>query len=156
MIIILTINSLSMMVLVLAVMASGMLSDKIGRKPMVLFSAGGTALLAYPLLWLMHHDSAALILCGQFGFAILVGTLCGVMPVILTELFPWRIRVSAASIAYNIPFTLFGGTAPMIGAWLVARSGDAMAIAWYVSALALIAFLVALTLRESKDAPLPA
>ncbi|MCG8547964.1 MAG: MFS transporter, partial [Alphaproteobacteria bacterium] len=152
---ILTINSLSMAVLVLAVMVSGMPSDKIGRKPLVLFSAGGTALLAYPLLWLMHHDSAVLILCGQFGFAILVGTICGVMPVILTELFPWRIRVSAAGIAYNVPFTLFGGTAPMIGAWLVARSGDAMAIAWYLSALALITFLVSLTLRETKDMPLP-
>ena len=153
---ILTINSISMVIVILAVMTTARLSDRVGRKPLILFSSGALVLLAYPLLWLMHHDSVALILCGQFGFAILLGTICGVAPALLTELFPWRIRVTATSLACNIPITLFGGTAPMVGAWLVVRTGDAMAIAWYVSALALIAFLVALTLRESKDAPLPA
>lgn len=151
---ILTINSISMAVLVVAVMVSGQLSDKIGRKPLVLFSAGGMTLFAYPLLWLMHHDNAALILCGQLGFAILLGTVCGVAPAILTELFPWRIRASAAGIAYNIPFTLFGGTAPMLGAWLVATTGNAMSIAWYLMAIGLLAFIASLTLRETKDAPL--
>ena len=152
---ILTINSISTAVLILAVIASSKCSDKIGRKPLILFSTGGLVLFAYPLLWLMHHDNVALILCGQFGFAILAGTISGVAPAVLAELFPWRIRVSAASLAYNVPITVFGGTAPMVGAWLVTRTGDAMAIAWYVSALAIISFLVSLTLHETKDAPLP-
>ena len=56
---------------------AGVLSDKIGRKIVLLIAALGIAILSYPLFWLMHHQSIIMIWSGQFGFAILVSLFSG-------------------------------------------------------------------------------
>lgn len=95
----------------------------------LLLGASGTAMFAYPLVWAMHHNSFAMILTGQIGLALLLALYVGVIPVTMTELFPRRVRVTAASISYNLPFALFGGTAPMVAAWLVRQTGNPLSIA---------------------------
>ncbi|MEM7225886.1 MAG: MFS transporter [Pseudomonadota bacterium] len=150
----LDINTISMVVIVVVMLAAALLSDKIGRKPLLLFGSGGTALFAYPLVWLMHHDSYVLVLAGQFGFAVLIGSFFAVIPATMAELFPWRVRVTGAAVSYNLPMAIFGGTAPMVGAWLVHVTDDAMSVAWYVAAVAAISFVVALTMRETQETPL--
>ena len=151
---ILATNSISMVVLVAVTLAAAKLSDGIGRKPLLLFASAGLTAFAYPLLWLMHHDSLAMILCGQLGFALFIGAISGVMPATLGELFPRRVRVSAVALGYNVPMALFSGTAPLVGAWLVTTTGDAMAIAWYLMVVGLLGLTTALTLRETKGAAL--
>ncbi len=58
--------------------------------------------------------------------------------------------MSATSLSYNLPYALFGGTAPLVAAWLVSESHKAMAISWYVMGIALFTFLVSLTLHETR------
>ncbi|MEK6246560.1 MAG: MFS transporter, partial [Planctomycetales bacterium] len=147
----LQINTLSMIVLALLLPVVALFSDRIGRKPFLLVGSVGLALFAWPLLWLMHHDEFAMILAGQFGFAILLATFIGVIPVTIAELFPRHCRVSGASIGYNLPFALFGGTAPMVAEWLVSETHNAMSIAWYLIVVAVLAFFVALTVRETRS-----
>jgi MHS family proline/betaine transporter-like MFS transporter len=151
----LDINTISMAVLLVLVPVFGALSDKIGRKPLLLFGAGGLAIFSYPLIWLMHHPDFEMILLGQLGFSLLMGTFFGAGPATLTEMFPRRIRVSALSVGYNVGLAIFGGTTPLIATWLITRSHDDLSIAWYLIACAVVSFAVVLTLKETAGKPLP-
>lgn len=146
----LEINTLSMLFLGFVVPVVAALSDRFGRKPFLLAGSLGTVVGAYACLWMMHHTHRAVILCGQFGFALLLGIYVGVIPATIAELFPLRVRVSASSLSYNLPYAIFGGTAPMVAAWLFKETGSAMIVAWYVAFIAGISFLVVLTVRETR------
>ena len=151
----LDINTISMAVLLVLVPVFGALSDRIGRKPLLLFGAGGIAIFGYPLIWMMHHPDFTMILLGQLGFSVLVGAYFGAGPATLTEMFPRRVRVSALSVGYNVGLAIFGGTTPLVATWLIARTHDDLSIAWYLIACAVVSFLVVLTLREGSRKPLP-
>ncbi|MGB0626351.1 MAG: MFS transporter [Alphaproteobacteria bacterium] len=151
----LDINTISMAVLLVLIPIFGALSDRIGRKPLLMFGAGGMAILGYPLIWLMHHPDFMMILAGQLGFAVLIGAYFGGAPATLTEMFPRRVRVSALSVGYNVGLAVFGGTTPLIATWLIARTHDDLSIAWYLIGCAVVSFLVVLTLKETAGKPLP-
>lgn len=151
----LDINTISMAALLVMIPFFGALSDKIGRKPLLMFGAGGIAILGYPLIWLMHHPDFNMILLGQLGFAVLIGAYFGASPATLTEMFPRRVRVSALSVGYNISLAIFGGTTPLIATWLIARSHNDLSIAWYLIGCAVVSFLVLLTLKDGAGKPLP-
>ncbi len=151
----LDINTISMAALLVMIPFFGALSDKIGRKPLLMFGAGGIAILGYPLIWLMHHPDFNMILLGQLGFAVLIGAYFGASPATLTEMFPRRVRVSALSVGYNISLAIFGGTTPLIATWLITRSHNDLSIAWYLIGCAVVSFLVLLTLKDGAGKPLP-
>jgi MFS transporter, MHS family, proline/betaine transporter len=120
----LDINTINMLILLLLMLLAGALSDRLGRKPLLIASALGTLVLAWPLFWLMHHPSFALMLAGQMGFAVLLGVFLWVGPVAMVEVFPARVRCSAYSVGYNLTLGLLGGTTPMVATYLIARSHD--------------------------------
>jgi len=150
----LDINTLNMVALLLIIPVAAMLSDKIGRKPILIASMGGLAAFSYPLFWLMHHDSNLMIFLGQFGFAILIGLVVGVMPATLVEMAPPKLRVTIMSVGYNLTFGLFGGTAPMAAAYLVTTTHADYAPPIYLSCAALVSLLVVLTMKETAVAVL--
>ena len=150
----LDINTLSMAALTVFVPIAAILADRFGRKPLLLIGSAGVAIFSPALLRLMHHHNFGLILAGQIGFAVLVACFAGAIPATITELFKRGVRVSAASISYNIPFAIFGGTAPMVAAWLVKATGNPLAIAWYLSGIAAISFCIILTIKETKGCSL--
>jgi MHS family proline/betaine transporter-like MFS transporter len=152
----LDINSLSMLVMAVTVALAALASDRVGRKPFLLIGSAGIALFGYPLVWLMHHPDPLMLFCGQAGLAFFLGCFSGVIPVTMAELFPRQIRVSAASVSYNLPYAVFGGTAPMVATWLVTETGDAMSITGYLIGLSVLGFLVALTLPERRGVDLNA
>ncbi len=150
----LDINTISMAALTIFVPIAAILADKFGRKPFLLIGSAGVALFSPALVGLMHHHNFAMILTGQIGFALLVGCYAGAIPVTITELFRRGVRVSAASVSYNLPFAIFGGTAPMVAAWLVKATGNPLAFSWYLSGIAAISFLIALTVKETRGTSL--
>jgi len=95
---------------------------------MLLLGIGGLVVLAYPLIKLMHHPSAYMIMAGQMGVALLVAIYAASIPAAMTEMFPQKIRVTAVSVSYNIPFAIFGGTSPMVAVWLIERTGDDLSL----------------------------
>jgi MHS family proline/betaine transporter-like MFS transporter len=88
------------------------------------------------------------------GFAVLVALFVPSIPAGMTESFPTRIRVTAVSVSYNVPFALLGGTSPLVAVWLIERSHDDLAFAWYIAAVAVISFVFALTLTDRGNEPL--
>ncbi|HYD08196.1 MAG TPA: MFS transporter, partial [Reyranella sp.] len=150
----LDINTISMVVLLLITPLAGYLSDIVGRRIFMVGVPLALMVLAYPLLWVMRHDSLALILSAQMVFAILLGAYGPVVSAVMAELFPREVRCSGMSIAYNITLGLIGGTTPMVATYLIARTNDDLSIAWYLIAAATISFISALYTPETAKTPL--
>ena len=79
----------------------------------------------------------------------LISVISGALPATMAELAPWRVRCTVLSIAYNLGMALLGGTTPLIAAWLLSRTGVAVAPAWYLTAAAALAFVAAILLPKT-------
>ena len=146
----LQINSFSMAVLLGVILAVSRLSDRIGRKPILVGAAVGLLLLSWPLMALMQTGDIYYIILGQLGFALLIGAYGAVNPIAICEIFPRNVRCSAVSAAYNVTLGVAGGTAPAVATWLIELTGDARVPAMYIMAGAAISAVAALSVRESS------
>jgi MHS family proline/betaine transporter-like MFS transporter len=144
----LEINTVAMAVLLLIIPAAGIASDRYGRRRVLAVAAGGIMLLAYPLMGLMAHAETATIFAGQLGLALVVGANGAVLPAAMAELAPWRVRCTVLSVGYNVALALLGGSTPMVAAWLVSRTGAALAPAVYLAIAGAVTFAGALALPQ--------
>jgi len=143
------INTVAMAVSLGAILLAGRLSDRIGRRRVLLGASGLLMLLAVPLMALMTRGHTIGILVGQVVLAVLVSAISGALPATMAELAPWRVRCTVLSVAYNLGMALLGGTTPLIAAWLVSRSGVAIAPAVYLGVAAALSFVAAILLPKS-------
>jgi len=150
----LDINSLNMLAMLVMVPMFAILSDRVGRKTILLGAALGVVAFAWPLFALVHSGVGVLVWFGQFGFTVLVAAYLSVLPVLMAEAFPARMRCSAVSLAYNVPMALFGGTAPMVATFLINRDHDDFSPAYYLMAAGLISAIAIATMRETATDPL--
>ncbi len=148
----LSLNTESMAALIPVMIAAGWLSDRVGRKPVLITCIVAGFAGALPFLWLMHHPDPALIRLGQLGFVLVIGGAMGVQPALLVEATPPHIRCTAISIGYNISYGLLGGMAPLAAAWLVARTTMDLSPAFLVMVAAIISFAAVLTFKETNPA----
>jgi len=144
----LEINTVAMGLLLVVSPLAGSLSDRVGRRAVMVWGAGALMLLAWPLMGLMLRGSVGSILAGQVGLALLVGGVGSVLPAAMAELAPWRVRCTVLSVGYNIALALVGGTTPMVAAWLVERTGVKLAPAAYLAAASVVTFIAALLLPQ--------
>ena len=145
----LEINSFSMVMLLPVLLAAGWLSDRIGRKPLMLLASVGGLIGALPLFWLLNHPSELLAQLGQLGLALLMGLYYGALPAILVEAAPPSVRCTAVALGYNLCYGLFGGLSPLAATWLVERSGDEIAPAFLIMASAAVTFVTVFWFRET-------
>jgi len=137
-------------VLVLSTPFFGWLSDRIGRKPLLLVCCVVFALLAYPLFRLiLESRSFYTIMAIQIFFNIFIASFSGAAPATLCELFPTKSRTTLLSIGYSLATAIFGGFAPFIATWLIDRTGSPIAPTYYVIAAAVISGVVIWGFRET-------
>ena len=98
---------------------------------------------------LVTSGSLALAILGQLLFVVPLCIYGGGCYTFFVEIFTTRTRFTSAAVSYNLAYALFGGTAPLVIASL-SEAGLAGAFFWYVAAGAAIAFLVILTLPETR------
>jgi len=151
----LEINSFSMAMMLPTVILAGLLSDRFGRKPLLLFSTLLGIVGALPLFWLVHHPSIAFAQFGQLGFVLIIGVYLGALPAAVVEAAPPSVRCTAVSLGYNICFGVIGGLSPLVAAWLVTRTGDEIAPAFFIVASAAVTLLAVISLRETYRASFP-
>ena len=103
----------------------GALSDRIGRRPLLLGVSALTMLTAYPVLaWLVAHASFANMLLALLWLSFLYGSYNGAMVVALTEVVPAAVRTAGFSLAYSLATALFGGFTPLVSTWLIEATGN--------------------------------
>jgi MHS family proline/betaine transporter-like MFS transporter len=152
----LEINSLSMVILLPWMIGMGALSDRIGRKPMLLAATAIAFASAVPLFMLMQHDQRLSIQLGQLGFVLSVGMFLGTQPTLMVEAVPAAVRCTAIALGYNVTLGVVGGLSPLVATWLVDRTADQLAPAFMIMIAAAVSFLAVLSFRESSRAPLDA
>jgi MHS family proline/betaine transporter-like MFS transporter len=149
----LEINSISMTILLPVMIASGLATDRFGRKPLLLLATVLGFLGALPLFWLLNRHSLIDAQLGQLGLVLIVGIFCGASPTIMVEAAPPQVRCTAVALGYNICLGVIGGLTPLAATWLVERTGDETAPAFLVMAAAAVSFVSILSFRETYRAP---
>ncbi|WP_330460807.1 MFS transporter [Streptomyces sp. NBC_00820] len=130
----------------------GLLSDRFGRRPVLLFFGLGFALLAVPLLHALRDSFTTLLLVQCAGMVLLTG-FTSVSAAVNAEVFPPRVRAAGIGFPYSLTVALFGGTAPYVGT-LFKDLGHSGLFPWYVAALCLVSSLVYLRMPETAHAEL--
>ena len=140
----------NMLILLVAMPLSAWLSDRIGRKKIMMAAAGTMLLMVYPLFGVFVPGAEAVhVALAQAAFALVLGIYVGPIAAFLVELFPTRVRFTGMAITYNMSAALFGGTALLVCEWLLKNFGTAQAIACYVM-LSCTASLVALAFYRDR------
>ncbi|MCC6778909.1 MAG: MFS transporter [Hyphomicrobiales bacterium] len=149
----LEINTLSMALSLPVLIASGLLADRIGRKPLLLAATMLGLLGALPVFWLLHHPADLLVQAGQLWLVLMVGLFCGVQPSVMVEAAPAHIRCTAVAVGYNITLGIVGGMTPLAAAWLVERTANDLSPAFLIMAAAAVTTLAISRLPETYRRP---
>ncbi len=143
-------NTAGLVALLVAIPFMGALSDRIGRKPMLVFCCVAFVALAYPGFLLMLSGlpgwGVALV---QIGFNLVISTFSGPGPAALVELFPTRSRTTLMSTGYALSVAIFGGFAPFIATWLIQQTGTPIAPTYYLIAAGVVSAATIMTFKET-------
>ncbi|GHD91942.1 MFS transporter [Streptomyces naganishii] len=127
----------------------GALSDRIGRKPVLLVCSLGTVAVIFPLNSLVGRESWRLGLAMAIAM-IFIAAGAAIVPAVYAELFPTRIRTIGVAVPYALCVAAFGGTAPYLQTWMGAELGGAYFTA-YTAMLLLISSAAIVTLPETRN-----
>ena len=143
-------NTLGLVVVLFAKVFGGWLSDRVGRRRLMLILTSAMIVFVYPALRLMLFGAPKAFLLGQILLAIPVGMTGGLHGAMLVEIFPLRTRVTSMSIAYNVSLALAGGTAPLVSAWLTQTFHMPLAPAYYIMLYGLAGLLLIWPMQETN------
>jgi MHS family proline/betaine transporter-like MFS transporter len=148
-------NTIGILVLVVAIPAFGRLSDRIGRKPLLLASCVAFILLPYPLFSrLLDGASFGSAIAMQILFGLCIALYSGPGPAAISEIFPTRIRSTWMTTGYALSVAIFGGFAPFIATLLIDTTGMPIAPIFYVMAASVVTTFVLLRLKETAHGQL--
>jgi MHS family proline/betaine transporter-like MFS transporter len=129
---------------------AGYWSDKtVPRTRIMLITAWLFLLTSYPAFWLMvAHPSLATAIFAVGFLNLVKAGYSGVLPTVLSELFPVATRAVGVAFSFSVSVTLFGGFAPFVATWLIARTGDPLSPAYYLMATALLSIIALMAIAR--------
>jgi MFS transporter, MHS family, alpha-ketoglutarate permease len=144
---------ISLAVFCVATPTAGAVSDRIGRRPVLIAYAIGFFVLAWPMLHLLQNGDFTTFLLVDIIGCLLLAMVDGVMSATFCELFPTQVRVSGIGLPYAVCAAIFSGTAPLIAAWLLSRQIPWL-LAVYIMTISAIGGVTFLKMRETRGIPL--
>ncbi|HEX7065601.1 MAG TPA: MFS transporter [Bacillales bacterium] len=124
------------------VLLMGYFADQIGNKKIIQGGLIGFILLSVPMFLLIGTGNNLLVFVGVMVLGIFSAAFQGSMPSLLPSLFFTEVRYGALSVTYNVSTSLFGGTAPLVVAWLINLTGTRLMPAYYLIFVSLIGIVV--------------
>src|SRR5262249_329383 len=143
-------NTLSLFVVLFSKPLGGWLSDKIGRRRLMMALTVVMTALIYVALRAMVYGAPLVFTLGQVLMAVPIGMALGLQGAMVVGVFPRRNRVTSLSMAYSVTLALAGGTAPLVAAWLIARSGQPLAPAFYIMLYGVIGLVLMAPMKETN------
>ena len=150
-------QSISLACMIVLTPLSGALSDRIGRKPIIIAALTLYFVLAFPLFnWVHNNPSFGSLVIVQIVLCCLLGVFFGPMSTAVAEQFATRARSTGLGIAYNLAVMIFGGFAQFFVTWLIEATGSPIAPSFYVMFGAAIGVVAACFLVDrARDVRLP-
>lgn len=131
----------------------GLLSDRFGRRPFIIFGSVALFVLAIPAFIMINSNVIGLIFAGLLMLAVILNCFIGVMASTLPAMFPTHIRYSALAAAFNIS-VLIAGITPTLAASLVESTQNLMMPAYYLMVIAVIGLVTGIYMKETANLPL--
>ncbi|OQR61688.1 alpha-ketoglutarate transporter [Streptomyces maremycinicus] len=133
---------------------AGLLSDRVGRRPLLITFGIAAVLFTVPLMTALGHVSTfgSALLLMLAGLLIITGY-TSMSALVKAELFPSQVRALGVALPYALANALFGGTAEYVGLWFK-DIGFESGFFWYVTGCAAISLIVYVTMRETRDVSL--
>lgn len=154
---VLLVQMLAVGLMTLVIPLSGALSDRLGRRPVLMAFTLAFFVMVYPLyVWVAAAPSLERLLVMQLLLCTAIGGFFGPAPTALAEQFPVQVRSTGVSVAYNVAVMVFGGFAPLIVTWLTQVLGTPVAPAFYVLFACLLTLLGTYCLKEAPRVVKPA
>ena len=148
----LDLNTASMVLLLVLLPVTAWLSDRFGRKPIMMLGSAILTFGAIPLFHLLRTTEPLTIFMGEIGFVLAIALFSGGVVATNVELMPSAVRCTGLAFAYNASIGFFGGTTPMISAWLINTTGNPITPAYWVAASGAVSLLTVLFLiPETRD-----
>jgi MHS family citrate/tricarballylate:H+ symporter-like MFS transporter len=130
----------------------GALSDRLGRRPILIFFTALTVLSAYPAMtWLTSAPSFEKMLVVELWLSFLYASYNGAMVVALTEVMPVEVRTAGFSLAYSLATAIFGGFTPAIATALIEATGDKAAPGLWMTFAAMCGLIATLVLYRKRS-----
>ncbi|MFI8927849.1 glycine betaine/L-proline transporter ProP [Streptomyces sp. NPDC053474] len=144
----------TMLALMLVISRVGVLSDRFGRKPLLLTGMVGFLVLPVPAFLLIKQGALVAVAAGMLMLGLSLVCLLGTMSATLPALFPTPVRYGSLSVGYNLSASLFGGTAPLVITALISVTGSDMMPAYYSMAAAGVGIAAVACMKETARRPL--
>jgi MFS family permease len=139
------------LVQIVATPVFGALSDRVGRRPVLLLGAVGTGAWTFAFFWLLDLRSPVLVAAAMVGGLIFHSALYGPQAAFFAEQFDTEVRYTGMSLSAQLPTIVGGSVAPLIATALLAATGTGAAVAGYVLAVAALAVVAVLVAHETGD-----
>ena len=146
---VLTLNTAGVALITALIPLFGWLSDRVGRRPILLMGSISILLTTGPIFYAFEHASMTSIIIAQIVSGITIAMMFGVNPSAQSELLPEKVRLTAFSVAYGVVLAVFGGTTPVVVESLVAETHWAYSPLPYLLLLCLVSVFTVLTVKES-------
>ena len=144
------ISALSLIAFMVAQPLFGWLSDRVGRKPMMLAAFGGATLITWPVMTgVAATRSSSIAFCLIFAAMMVQSCYTSISAVVKAELFPTAVRAVGVAVPYALANAVFGGTAEYVALWFKSIGAES-GFYTYASVLAAISFVVALSMKETR------
>ena len=142
------ITTIVLVVYIVFIFLSGRISDKFGRKKMLIGACVGFIVFTIPAFWLLNSLDFFTILVVELVMCLLLTINDGTLSSYLCETFPTDVRYSGFALSFNLANAIFGGSASYISFALIELTGDAIAPAYYMVFIAILALVAMIASHE--------